>query len=507
MSVNHAPRIVTDGLVMYIDGLNTLSYPGEPTTNLIPTPLINTYPTINNEWGTYNTNQYNNNTYFSIGTISDVTSNIITTSSAHPLRSFDVVTPQTTGGGVTAGTNYFVKKLSSTQFTLHAYNSSQDGSQGYMNSATGTYKVHDSIALDQRISVSNSSFPTMWWGPPHLPNSGIVKEIRNGGYNFISDCIRLHFYRPDGVTDGMAYGPYPAVVGGQIYTASFYTRSVDANAVGRYLSYQNYCYGGVAPDSTGFQAYLGPVGIWTRQSYQFTPTYNGWCISYWFINTGPCICDVANIQIEQKTHPTNFTTGTRGSTVATNGGWKDLIGTNNADLTNMTYDSISKLYFNGTSSYFQIDQILTTPITINCFLKYTDQNKSLNTWFNTSPHTVLAISSNRTGIGDTYVYIGNGSTWLSAPSINSSITTTANVWHCLTFVSDGSGSVLYINGSNAGTSQYSPSGWGSYYHIGRIVQSGEYLKGYIDSLQIYNKALTQPEVLQNYNALKGRFGL
>ena len=193
-------------------------------------------------------------------------------------------------------------------------------------------------------------------------------------------------------------------------------------------------------------------------------------------------------------------------TVETGGGWKDLINSNNADLSNMTYDSTG-MYYNGTSSYFQMDQILTTPITINCFLKYTNQSKPYNTWFNSSPHAVLGISSNRLAGGEIYIYIGNGTGWLAAPSIISSITVMANIWHCLTFVSNGSGSILYLNGVNVGTSEYSPSGWGSYYHIGRIVQSGEFLKGYINNLQIYNRALSQPEVQQNYNALKRRFGL
>ena len=37
--------------------------------------------------------------------------------------------------------------------------------------------------------------------------------------------------------------------------------------------------------------------------------------------------------------------------------------------------------------------------------------------------------------------------------------------------------------------------------------AGFYLNGNIGQVQIYNKALTQQEILQNYNATKGRFGL
>ena len=213
------------------------SYIGEPTTNLLPTPSINAIPKIGNSWGTYNTNQYNGGNYFSIGTISSVSSNIVTTAGTHPLRTYDVVNPQTTGGGVTANVNYFVKKISNTQFSLHAYNSSQDGSQGYVNTSTGYPVVWDSIALDQRVSINASSFPTMWWGYPHLPNSGLVKEIRSNGFKnpttgIITDCIRLNWIRPDGVTDGMAYNVDASITPNQTVCCSFWMKAVSASAVG-----------------------------------------------------------------------------------------------------------------------------------------------------------------------------------------------------------------------------------------------------------------------------------
>jgi hypothetical protein len=128
MSLSHSAKIVTDALIFYYDMANKKkSWLGAPTTNILPNPASNGRFTIANEWGTYNTNQYNGNAFFSIGTISSVISNIVTTTTNHPLRTFDVVTPQTTGGGVTAGTNYFIKKLSNTTFSLHSYNSDQSG--------------------------------------------------------------------------------------------------------------------------------------------------------------------------------------------------------------------------------------------------------------------------------------------------------------------------------------------------------------------------------------------
>jgi hypothetical protein len=44
-------------------------------------------------------------------------------------------------------------------------------------------------------------------------------------------------------------------------------------------------------------------------------------------------------------------------------------------------------------------------------------------------------------------------------------------------------------------------------YLGWYGFGGAYLSGSIAVTQIYNRALTQAEITQNYNALKGRFGL
>jgi hypothetical protein len=192
--------------------------------------------------------------------------------------------------------------------------------------------------------------------------------------------------------------------------------------------------------------------------------------------------------------------------------WTDVSGLgNNGTLTNgPTYSSANggSIVFDGTNDYVTINQTLSTPFTITGFVRYTDQAKTLNTFINTNPHTVLAISLNRTGTGDIYVYIGNGSSWLATPAIISSTNMIVNQWYQVSFTTTGSGSTLYLNGNSVGTSIYSPSGWGSTYYLGTIIiASGEYLRGNIANTQIYNRALTASEIQQNYNALATRYGL
>ncbi len=258
--MNTGPKLTNENLVFGYDtgygiadnGVETRFYKGEPTSNILPSPEVNGRFTTGNGWRSYNTNQYNSNTYFSIGTVSGVSNNIVTLSSVgRTIRSFDVLRAQSTGGGISAGTDYVVKKISSSTFSLHAYNNSQDGSQGYINPSTGFFKVHDAYANDTRVSINATSFPTMWWGAPHLPNSGLIKEIvPNGGYVKGTNCMRFHIYRGDGVRDGMAYNVYCPVAKGDVITVSYWVRPVNSFAHGKTWNYQTYFGSGNA--SSGF---------------------------------------------------------------------------------------------------------------------------------------------------------------------------------------------------------------------------------------------------------------
>jgi len=89
-----------------------------------------------------------------------------------------------------------------------------------------------------------------------------------------------------------------------------------------------------------------------------------------------------------------------------------------------------------------------------------------------------------------------------------------NTWRMLTFTHTGSTNNLFINGSQATFStagdQTIPffGGTGFLISIGRRQQSNTlFYQGNISIVSVYNRVLSAAEVLQNYNAQKGRFGL
>lgn len=528
--------LINSNLVFGYDMGNNRFFPGEPTTNLLSGEANNT-PKVGNGWGTYNTNQYNGATYFSIGTISSITSNIVTTSGNHPLRSYDVVTPQTTGGGLTAGTNYLIKKLSNTTFSIHSYNSSQDGSQGYINTSTGTFKVYDDFANDVRVSINATSFPTMWWGPPHLPNSGLVKEIITNGFTNPltgqkSDCIRQHVHRADGVADHMAYGVDAGFTPNQTVCCSFWARAVDGGAVGKSINYYHYTYGQTSATAYSMNAVLGAVGEWKRYSYTFTSP-NSVAISYWFNPGGPYKYDIANIQIEQKNRPTPYTPSSRSSTSSL----LDKKRTKTISISDLTFNDSGLAYFDGVNDTIDTGYALTSfpalsNFSFECIVKITSYPTAApaNGYNNTTRYGVIvgatyycgaAIYWNGNSSGNVctiYSYIRGADAYRNTSTFNLSL----NTFYHLVLVNDYTNSKLklFINGSlysevATATQEYNSGLTSSAGNIGiskaQVDGGGEgnysYFPGQIPVTRLYNKALSTSEVFQNYKGFQRRFSL
>ena len=514
------PKLTNENLVFGYDtgygiadnGVETRFYKGEPTSNILPSPEVNGRFTTGNGWRSYNTNQYNSNTYFSIGTVSGVSNNIVTLSSVgRTIRSFDVLRAQSTGGGITAGTDYVVKKISSTTFSLHAYNSSQNGSQGYINPSTGFFKVHDAYANDTRVSINATSFPTMWWGAPHLPNSALIKEIvPNGGYVEGTNCLRLHVFRGDNVRDGMAYNVYCPVTQGDIITVSYWVRPVNSFAHGKTWNYQTY-FGGNA--SSSFNTTLNSTGEWQHVVHQWTAsvTYNFY--SYWFpsASTDKWAMDMADLQVEvNKGHATPFTLTSRSNTESL----IDLKNTTDIGVGSISFDTTGQPSFDGTSDVINLDSQASVipvggPITIESIVRWDDL---------TPNGVVVSYGGNGTGSGFLFqnefsaglefvMFDGNGNSG-RAKILTANSTQYLDEYIHMVGTYDGDTILLYINGVQVATAAYThgyPSQ--SYFRIGNEYNRSYFANIDLNVLKIYNATLSATEVAKNYNAYKNRFNL
>ena len=188
--------------------------------------------------------------------------------------------------------------------------------------------------------------------------------------------------------------------------------------------------------------------------------------------------------------------------------WTDVSNNaNNGTLTNgPTFSSA-----NGGSIVFDgVDDISIHPSSL-----YVD-NFTLSAWvYKTSSgiQTIVAKGTGGSFIFNFYLRIAGNSGFYGTNAVFTEITIadlTLNTWNNTVLTYNKSNLKYFLNGvfvdqvSATNTPSSSPNNT----TIGRLGDfNGQYWTGRISSTQIYNRALNASEVLQNYNATKGRFGL
>jgi hypothetical protein len=114
--------------------------------------------------------------------------------------------------------------------------------------------------------------------------------------------------------------------------------------------------------------------------------------------------------------------------------------------------------------------------------------------------------------GGYLLYVDNSNTIYTSPQGGgipasvSGVALSTGVWHQLVVVRNITNISWYKNGVSLGSTTTS-DGVNIVSSIGSYIGGTYALDGNIASVQIYNKALSAQEVLQNYNAQKSRFGL
>jgi len=194
--------------------------------------------------------------------------------------------------------------------------------------------------------------------------------------------------------------------------------------------------------------------------------------------------------------------------------WTDLSGNaNNGTLVNSpTYSNTNGgiLTFNGSNQYGSTPLSLGgyTAYTLAAWIKTTVANKEiLSTYGVHNIFDLFISSSNKLSV---YAYATGGA--VSYRVSTASITTGS--WVYCVGVYQGSTATLntYVNGNldNGalnGTIPASLAAGASTVVIGNVTIGSFYFNGSMGQISIYNRALSAAEIAQNYNALRGRFGL
>ena len=166
------------------------------------------------------------------------------------------------------------------------------------------------------------------------------------------------------------------------------------------------------------------------------------------------------------------------------------------------------LYFDGSGDYLDFSggtslDLDGTDFTIEAWFYRTSTNSAQMLCNFALPHTTIGISLNRTGGGDTYVYLGDGgANWSGGtnPNINTGSTNPlrANEWNHIALVRSGTGTgsqvvTLYHNGVSTGTTTTVPSGMTGNLRIGAYshptAATGEFFGGYISDFRVAKEAV------------------
>jgi len=216
--------------------------------------------------------------------------------------------------------------------------------------------------------------------------------------------------------------------------------------------------------------------------------------------------------------------------------WSDLAGSNNGTLTNgPTFDSGNggSIVFDGSNDYVEIPNNS----------GYTTTSGSIEYWVNAIDQRGFILYGGTSTSQNFYILHGNSTSGFANESISVFAGNTSTVgyssyyrngeswlinqdWVQVVHTLDGISNKTYINGSSVSVTYVNPGisytstpsstqtgFWLDTISTGALSIGGRYTaaalpyKGKLSNIGMYNRALTDTEVPQNYNAVKSRFGL
>ena len=189
--------------------------------------------------------------------------------------------------------------------------------------------------------------------------------------------------------------------------------------------------------------------------------------------------------------------------------WNDISGNgNNGTLVNTpTYSSANNGSFvlDGTNQSANLGNVIvsTTAFSASAWVYDTDTAGGYRHIIAKDGQFLFRIDNNAEGGNlSAFVYIAG------TPEPRLSTAWTKNVWVNVCFVWNTDGTFkIFLNGvlKNSSTTRTGNSSTNTIFRVGG--NTSNYFKGNISNAMFYNRTLTNDEVLQNFNALKGRYGL
>jgi hypothetical protein len=284
-----------------------------------------------------------------------------------------------------------------------------------------------------------------------------------------------------------------AASSGQTWTVSVYALAAAGTNLQVWIFGANSSGNYIELDAQSFTA----TGVWQRISISMTFTNGSTAYVQARVATATNGATVwwDGLQVEQKSYPTQFTTGTRSATQ----GLLPLIGNASLDISTVSFTSNAQMTFDGTDDFFNI------PINFGTVTQYTIEyvaflgaegkmpiaGRTNNNFYKFGDYSWYYTHG---GVGDEFYHE-------QSPAISGYI-------HCV-ITYDGSLVRVWRNGYYAGAKASSgTANFSDGFKIGYWVGGGSFAwSGPIPITKIYNVALSPDQVQQNYQQYKTRFNL
>jgi hypothetical protein len=200
--------------------------------------------------------------------------------------------------------------------------------------------------------------------------------------------------------------------------------------------------------------------------------------------------------------------------------WTDKSGfNNNGTLTNgPTFNSANggSIVFDGTNDYVELNRVVQDDFSLCCWFRTTQSyaigGNTTKQWYfgaglvDAEVANVVNDFGMTLQLGKVDFGVGNPDVTLQSP-----LTYNDDVWHYAVGTRNKTTGVinLYVDGElkDTGIGNTNSLTAPSKIRIGSQQTNLGFYSGKISTVQIYNRVLTQTEILQNYNATKSRFGL
>jgi len=343
------------------------------------------------------------------------------------------------------------------------------------------------------------------------PNSEDVSSWTGNLFgNWIQSAVTSNsVVAPDGTLTGDrvgdGYGRFnvsATATPSQAYTYSVYLKNVSL-ANNFYIVYAWGLNGSLVSYGNALLINVGTLSTleWTRFTFTLTAPSSG--INQMQFGPSPFTgygnpsgqqIDVWGGMIEQKSHVTPYTAGTRSATQ----GLKDLTAKSTIDISTVSFDSNAQITFDGTDDLIDVTTNLGTLSAYTFeYVSYSNSagNMPLSSRTSTAFYKYGAYSWRYThgGVGGEFYHTYGSDTG----------------WAHWVITYDGATIKVYENNISKGTS--ASSGTADFtggIRIGSWTSSASYTwDGTISIIKMYSRALTTDEVARNFNAVRGRYGI